>query len=156
MESIEEVALGIKAAEHKLIGKKMRTADFTTMYTKLPHDRLSMTVKKAWERAVEYKATEMGVHGAAWVLAHDMEKNYNFELANEANAIEGITRESFVELMDFLITENHIWNGGELRRQVVGIPMGSPVSPHMANLFRYVVEAEFVEDLLAKGEKNGK
>ena len=46
-----------------------------------------------------------------------------------------------------------MWNGAELRRQVVGIPMGSPVSPHMANLFRYVVEAEFVEDLLAKGEK---
>ena len=58
-----------------------------------------------------------------------------------------------MELMEFLITENHIWNGKELRKQVVGIPMGSPVSPHLANLFRYVVEAQFVEELLKRGQK---
>ena len=39
VESIEEVALSIKDAECKLVGKKMRTADFTTMYTKLPHEK---------------------------------------------------------------------------------------------------------------------
>ena len=31
--------------------------------------------------------------------------------------------------------------------------MGSPVSPHLANLFRYVVEAKFIEEMLAAGHK---
>jgi hypothetical protein len=62
------------------------------------------------------------------------------------------TKTIFMELMEVLITDNHIWNGEELKRQVVGIPMGSPVSPHLANLFRYIVEAKFVESLVASGK----
>ena len=151
VESIEEVALSIKDAEHKLIGRKMRTADFTTMYTKLPHQRLLATVQTAWNRAVEFIAE--GTDATKWGLRQDVEGNYGFGALEECEA-DSLTCETYMELMKFLITENHIWNGGELRKQVVGIPMGSPVSPHLANLFRYVVEAQFVEELLANGQRD--
>lgn len=154
VESIEEVALSIKDAEHKLVGKKMRTADFTTMYTKLPHQRLIDTVSIAWDRAVEYKAGGMTSTTGDWCLRMDWETNYAFQQFDETMQREGMTKQTFMELMEFLIKENHIWNGTELRKQVIGIPMGSPVSPHLANLFRYVVEAQFVEDLLTNGEKD--
>ena len=152
VESIEEVALGIKDAEHKLIGKKMRTADFTTMYTKLPHQKLLDTVIIAWDRAVEFKNKETASTGN-WVLNLDWEGNYSFEQAS-AEMETGLTKQKYLELLEFLITENHIWNGGELRKQVIGIPMGSPVSPHLANLFRYVIEAQYVEELLRNGHKD--
>ena len=153
VESIEEVALGIKNAESKLTGKKMRTADFTTMYTKLPHEKLMETVERAWNRAVEHKATQMTAVARNWLLKLDAEGTYQFEPHDANRETEGVTMEKYMELFEFLITENHIWNGQELRKQVIGIPMGSPVSPHLANLFRYVVEAKFVEDLLANGQK---
>ena len=54
VESIEEVALSIKDAEPQLVGRKMRTADFTTMYTKLPHGQLLHSVSYAWDRAVQH------------------------------------------------------------------------------------------------------
>jgi hypothetical protein len=153
VESIEEVALGIKDAEHKLVGKKMRTADFTTMYTMLPHDRLLYTVKVAWDRAVEFQNKQAGTESMTWGLMNDPEGAYNFMQLEKETEEAFITATTFMELMHFLITENYIWNGKGLLKQVVGIPMGSPVSGHLANLFRYVVEANFVEELLAKGER---
>ena len=152
VESIEEVALGIKDAEHKLVGKKMRTADFTTMYTKLPHERLFKTVETIWERAVSFKASVTGIEPARWGLQQDHEGEYQYSVVTNEKDSESMTKDTFMSLMRHLITENYIWNGKELRKQVIGIPMGSPVSPHLANLFRYVVEAEFVEDLIAKGQ----
>ena len=83
VESIEEVALGIKNAESKLTGKKMRTADFTTMYTKLPHEKLMETVERAWNRAVEHKATQMTAVARNWLLKLDAEGSYQFEPHDE-------------------------------------------------------------------------
>ena len=123
------------------------------MYTKLPHEKLMDTVSTAWDRAVEYKAKQMETKADIWVLKLDWESKYSFVATEEEQKEEGITKETFMELLEFLIMENHIWNGKELRRQVIGIPMGSPVSPHLANLYRYVVEARFVEELLAKGQR---
>ena len=60
-----------------------------------------------------------------------------------------ITRATFLELMQHLIKENYIF---DLKKQVIGIPMGSPVSLQLANLFRYNVEAAFVESLVKNGE----
>ena len=75
------------------------------------------------------------------------------EQSDRKDEVEGFTKDRLMELFRFLITENYIWNGKELRKQDVGIPMGSPVSPHLANLFRYVVEAKFIEEMLAAGQK---
>jgi hypothetical protein len=151
VESIEEVALAIKDGEQQLVGKKMRTADFTTMYTMLPHGRLIATVQKAWDRAVEYEAIKTDSSTQQFELKQDHEGRYCFVPKESAESKEW-DKEKYMELMEFLITDNHIWNGKELRRQSIGIPMGSPVSPHLANLYRYVVEAEFVEGLLADGK----
>ncbi len=68
----------------------MRTADFTTMCTKLPHYRLLKTVKAAWSRAVEYKANEMGGRAQDWMLIQDKEKTYNFETVGDGKKIDGI------------------------------------------------------------------
>ena len=152
VESIEEVALAIKDGEQNLIGKKMRTADFTTMYTMLPHERLLDTVQTAWKRAVEYEGSKRNSNEKNWELKQDHEGKYYFAPSGPEES-EDWDLAKYMELMKFLITDNHIWNGKELRRQKVGIPMGSPVSPHLANLFRYVVEAGFVEELLAKGQR---
>ncbi|EPS57209.1 hypothetical protein M569_17611 [Genlisea aurea] len=157
VESIEEVALNVKANEDKLIGLKMRTADFTTMYTKLPHQKIIDAIVVAWDRAVEYKRRESKQHAHEKELGFviDQEGEYHFQVIDRDNTNDSpnlITRSTFLELMTVLITDNHIWNGGDLKRQVIGIPMGSPVSPHFANLFRYAVEAKFVEELLASGK----
>ncbi len=156
VESIEEVALNIKDSEHKLIGKRMRTADFTTMYTKLPHQKVIEAMEVAWGRAVEHKMKESNIQSAMedWGLALTPEGSYVFQTRDMDDKKQwGVTTKPiFMELMKVLITDNHIWNGEELKRQVVGIPMGSPVSPHLANLFRYVVEAKFVESLVTNGK----
>ena len=134
----------------------MRTVDFTTMYTKLPHPKLLEAIEVSWDRAVGFKKKECHQHTTEdqWGLIIGRDGEYQFSMM-DLTALKDtpnvFTKPIFLELMTVLITDNHIWNGGDLKRQVVGIPMGSPVSPHLANLFRYVVESKFVEELIAKG-----
>ena len=110
-------------------------------------------VSTAWDRAVEYKAKQETKTFDNWLLKLDWENSYVLEQSDGKDEVEGFTKDRLMELFRFLITENYIWNGKELRKQDVGIPMGSPVSPHLANLFRYVVEAKFIEEMLAAGQK---
>ena len=93
VESIEEVALSIKDAEHKLVGKKMRTADFTTMYTKLPHKKLIDVVSTAWDRAVEYKAKQETKTFDNWLLKLDWENSYVLEQSDGKDEVEGFTKD---------------------------------------------------------------
>ena len=118
----------------------------------LPHHKLLATVNEAWHRAIEYEAIKIGQASQNLGLRQDHEGKCFFTSMDDTEG-EGWTQQKYMELMAFLITENHIWNGKDLRRQVVGIPMGSPVSPHLANLYRYVVEAQFVEELLSTGKR---
>jgi len=128
------------------------------MYTKLPHQKVLEAMEVAWGRAVEHKMKESNVQSAMddWGLGLTPEGSYVFRCMHmdmdDKKQLGVTTKTIFMELMEVLITDNHIWNGEELKRQVVGIPMGSPVSPHLANLFRYIVEAKFVESLVASGK----
>ena len=140
MESVEEVALAIKDADQQLVGKGMKTADFTTMYTQLPHSKLVQSVETAWDRAEEYKIQQEG--HSAWVLERCHEGLYSFQkgIAEEGQCrTDVMDKQKFLLLMQHLIKENYIHNGAELRIQTVGIPMGSPVSPQLAALYRYSV-----------------
>ena len=119
------------------------------MYTMLPHNKLLETVQIAWDRAIEYEATKTKSNERNWELKQDQDGKYYFAPSEPEKSKEWDLGK-YMELMNFLITDNHVWNGKELRRQNIGIPMGSPVSPHLANLYRYVVEARFVEELLGK------
>ena len=89
-----------------------------------------------------------------WGLTLGPNGDYQLQLINptkikEEESPNAFAKPIFLNLMRILVTDNHTRNGGELKRQVVRIPMGSPVSPHIANLFRYAVKAKLVEDLVA-------
>jgi len=56
-------------------------------------------------------------------------------------------------MINFLIDNIFIKFGGRIFQQTVGIPMGTNCAPHLADLFLHSYEAEFVQELLRKGEK---
>ena len=51
------------------------------------------------------------------------------------------------ELVTFLVGNTYIVNGGVLRKQVVGIPMGTNCGPLLANLYLYAYESAFIDRL---------
>jgi len=53
----------------------------------------------------------------------------------------------------FLIDYIFIEFGGSIFQQIIVIPMGTNCAPLLADLFLHSYEAEFVQELLRKGEK---
>ena len=53
---------------------------------------------------------------------------------------DGFTKAQVEELLIYLITHNFTCNGGKVRRQIKGMPMGMPAAPQIANLACYPVE----------------
>ena len=53
---------------------------------------------------------------------------------------DGYTLPQLEELLTYLITNNYTCNGGKVRRQIQGMPMGMPAAPQIANLACYPVE----------------
>ena len=50
--------------------------------------------------------------------------------------------------MKFLVENIYIVNGGIIRRQIRGIPMGTNCAPVLANLFLYAYESRFIDKLI--------
>jgi len=56
-------------------------------------------------------------------------------------------------MINFLIDNIFIEIGGRVFQQTVGIPMVTNCAPLLADLFLHSYEADFVQELLRKGEK---
>ena len=61
------------------------------------------------------------------------------------------TMDSLTELVRFLVENTYLCNGGVIRRQIVGLPMGTNPAPVMANLYLYRYESSFVNRLINAG-----
>ena len=58
------------------------------------------------------------------------------------------TAEQICQMIDFLVDNIFIKFGGQIFRQVIGIPMGTNCAPLLADLFLYSYENEFLESLI--------
>jgi hypothetical protein len=130
VESLEEVAMQLRRLPEEVWRQPMRTVNFTTMYTNLPHDELLAKVRSAVAEAWDFHKERTG---STPLLG---EEGWN-------TGVETYTLEEVMEILRFLVTNSFVCNGGHVRKQVRGIPMGLAVSPQLANLYCYAVEREF-------------
>ena len=56
-------------------------------------------------------------------------------------------------MVEFLVDDIYARFGGQLFRQMVGIPMGTNCAPLFADLFFYSYENEFVDKLVKEGKR---
>ena len=56
-------------------------------------------------------------------------------------------------MFEFLVDNIYVRSGGQLFRQMVGIPMGTNCAPLLAGLFLYSYENEFVDKLIEEGKR---
>ena len=55
-------------------------------------------------------------------------------------------------MLEFLIDNIFVMFGNQVFQQTVGIPMGTSCVPLLADLFLYLYEAEFIQNLLCAEE----
>ena len=56
-------------------------------------------------------------------------------------------------MIEFLVDNIYVRFGGQLYRQMVGIPMGTNCAPLLADLFLHSYENEFLDKLIKEGKR---
>ena len=63
------------------------------------------------------------------------------------------TEDDIIKMLGFLVDNIFVVIVGKVFQQIVGIPMGTNCAPLLADIFLYSYEAEFIQSLLSKGNK---
>ena len=73
---------------------------------------------------------------------------------NHSDSKKKYSEVDIIRMLEFLIDNIFVVFGGRVFQQTVGIPMGTNCAPLLADLFLYSYEADFIQGLLKKNEKN--
>ena len=128
-------------AAHKLSrnskAESLETFDFSTLYTKIPHDKLTDVLCKLIDFCFDGGAHEfisVNNWGAKWV-ADPSSYHIVYSKANLKLAIR------------YLMSNCYFSLGNRVFKQIIGIPMGSDPAPFFANLFLYFYENKWIRNL---------
>ena len=112
--------------------------DFSTLYTKIPHDKLLEVLQKIIDfvfKGGTRKKIAINRGGTAYWVG-DRKSSFN-----------KFTKESIINAVSYLIRNCYFKFGDKLFRQDIGIPMGSDPSPFFANLFLYHYESSWLKSI---------
>ena len=132
----DEVVNILNRLNSKKHAKTINTYDFSTLYTKIPHDKLVRVLSSIVD-SVFNDTTRIfmcvGNSNAYWVKGNS--SKYMFT-GNEVKAC-----------FSFLIQNAFFRVGKAIFRQIIGIPIGSDPAPFFANLFLFHYESEWVKSM---------
>ena len=115
----------------------IRTFDFSTLYTKIPHHLL----KGALFEIVDF-CFKGGISKGVYVNKTDA---YWRKPCKDSS--DPYTKEMIKSLLEYVIENAFFQVGNKVFRQIIGIPMGSDPAPFIANLFLYTYENRFMFNL---------
>ena len=117
-------------------------ADFTTMYTCFNQETMVTRIMDALKEAQAYEATR----------TPEVEGEQPLLLTTTGwSRWQGWTLEEVEHMLRLTLSNCYTTNGGIVRQQVQGVPMGWRPAPQATNLACYVVERDWVEETGAKG-----
>ena len=116
-------------------GRNVECFDFSTLYTKIPHEELKQILKMIVAKAFRGGTNQyisITKSGANW----------------RKNAQENcFSRERIYLMIDKIVDNSFFKFGEQVVLQKIGIPMGIDPAPQMANLYLHSYEADFMEKL---------
>ena len=129
--------------------KSITTFDFSTLYTKIPHDKLIYVLNSLVDfcfKSNDCKYLVITRYGAKW----------SNDISIQDIWFDGTKMKVAVA---YLLDNCFFMTGKILFRQIIGIPMGSDPAPFFANLFLYFYENKWLKELkrvdLAKARRFG-
>ena len=134
----EPVLQAVNKSYARRSAKCVSSFDFSTLYTKIPHDKLIDVLNKIIEFV--YKGgtrNKISIHkcgDASW-------------LTDGIKSSIVYTKESVTAAVSYLIKNCYFKLGNKLFRQDIGIPMGSDPAPAFANLFLFHYESTWLKTI---------
>lgn len=125
----------------KMKARNVRTYDFSTLYTSIPHKQLkaqlSWVIREAFKSSKKSTISVYSTH-ASWT---DSPRKKTLSLDCK----------KMIRVMNWLIDNIYVTFGDKLFRQVIGIPMGTDCAPFLANLFLYSYEFKWIDKQRKEG-----
>ena len=125
----------------------VKTYDFSTLYTTIPHSDLKSRLKDLISQCF---LTKNGTRRYKYLV---LGYNSSYFVKNHTDSTDKYTEVDIVKMLNFLIDNIFVEFGGQVFQQTVGIPMGTNCAPLLADLYLYSYEAEFIQGLLKRGNK---
>ena len=124
---------------------RLKTADFTTMYTQLPHNDIIAGVTEALRDVAEILSKRFAcsvddVYKHVCFSLGDAETLWSWSASSERKWTLG----RILDGVKTILANTYVLTNGALQRQKRGIFMGDEASPPIANLFLYSKEKRFV------------
>ena len=147
LKNSKELLVNLKSQNFSQINS-IKTYDFSTLYTTIPHDKLktrlfdiidSCFFNKNGKRKYSYLVIS---HSKTYFVKHHSDSTHKYSEVEIKNMLE------------FLIDNIFVVFGDQVFQQSVGIPMGTNCAPLLADLFLYSYEAEFIQKLLREKKKS--
>ena len=107
----------------------IKTYDFSTLYTTIPHTKLKARLSELIKNAFKCKNGKKRYEYI--VVGH----NSTYFVKNTSNAKNKYPEDDIVRMLDFLIDNIFVEFGGVIFQQLNGIPMGTNCAPLLADLF---------------------
>ena len=138
LQNVDPVIQQLNAINRKKNAKSIVTYDFSTLYTKIPHDKLITRLFKVIDFAFEggdKKCIRLSYNGDAF-------------WGKKIRGKVGFCKSTLKTAVRHLIENSFFVVGNITMRQAIGIPMGIYPAPFWANLFLYTFEKEYIEHLI--------
>ena len=81
-------------------------------------------------------------------------RNKSHFTSDPLNGDNKYTANDICKMIEFLVDNIYVRFGGQLFRQMVGIPMGTNCAPLLADLFLYSYENELLDKLIKEGKRS--
>ena len=105
----------------------------------IPHERLLQNVSSALAEAWSYQHAQRGI------AEHRLTLTPQGWTTTEDPAEPQYSRARIEHLLAWVLRHCYVVNGGVVRQQIAGLPMGIAPAPQLANIYCYVVERTHVE-----------
>ena len=133
----------LKKINKKNAAKDISTYDFSTLYTKLPHDDLINNLSKIVDFV--FAGGNSKKDGNRKFLKV---KGKSVFWTRKRHGKNSVSRQDIKNLTAHLIKGTYFLIGNKIFHQVIGIPMGIDPAPFWANLHLYSYESDFITSLI--------
>ena len=141
----------IKQINGRKKAHEISTYDFSTLYTKLPHNDLISVLHQTVDFV--FKGGKHKPDGNCKYLTVNGKNCYFSKKKHGKNSYTKIQIKNFIE---HLITQTYFTIGNLLFRQCIGIPMGIDPAPFWANLYLYHYEYNYITSLITSDKKQAR
>ena len=140
LQNCNPVIESLNRINKKKNAKSISTFDFSTLYTKLPHNKLVKELSEVIDFVFDAGSNKH-------IAISNFGKAYWSK--NKPKTSVSFTKNSLKIAVKHLVQNCYFTVGNVVMRQAIGIPMGIDPAPFWANLFLYQFEQRYMTDLIS-------